>query len=183
MGIDNTIHIIFDARQSEDYGRLLGEFIEQGIDKYKFWDAIVLKDSVVKSINASHKMIVRWAKDNGKEYVVIAEQDLFFTSKNSWKYFLDNMPKSFDIYLASTYIVPISNNKICGFHCYIVHSKFYDTFLSVDDNLHIDTAVGDLGGDYHFCYPFPCLQRIGFSANNHAIVDYNKLLKEEDIYK
>lgn len=181
--MDNTIHVIFDARHSEDYGRLLGEFIEQGIDHYRFWDAVVLKDSVVKSINASHKMIVRWAKANGKEYVVIAEQDLKFTAPTSWKYFLKNKPQEFDLYLACSYIVPVTNNKICGFHLYIIHSKFYDKFLSVDDNVHIDTAMDSLDGNYIFCHPFPAIQRVGFSANNHAICDYNKLLREEDIYK
>ncbi len=182
MAVDNTIHIIFDNRHNDDYERLLGEFIIQGLTKYHFWDATVLKDSVVKSINASHKKIVQWAKDNGKEYVIVAEQDLTFTCPTAWKYFLDNIPKQFDLYLACTYIVPVSNNKICGFHLYIIHSKFYDKFLSVKDDLHIDTAMDSLEGDYIFCYPFPALQRRGFSANNHTIVDYNKILSKEDIY-
>ena len=41
----------------------------------------------------------------------------------------------------------------------------------------------DMGGDFKFCYPFPALQRPGFSANNKAIVDYNKILEPKDIYK
>lgn len=49
------LNIIYDNRHSEDYGRLLGEFMVQDIYDFKFWDAVILKDSVVKSINASHK--------------------------------------------------------------------------------------------------------------------------------
>lgn len=90
--LDNTcINIIYDNRHTaEDYSRLICEFTEQGISNYKFWDAIVLKDSVVDSISASHKMIIQYAKDNGLKKVCIAEQDLTFTCPTAWQYFLDN---------------------------------------------------------------------------------------------
>jgi len=183
MGKDSCINIIFDNRQPEDYGRLLGEFIEQGISRYKFWDAICNKDSVVKSINSSHKMIVQWAKENNLPYVIVAEQDLHFTAKGAWDYFIGKMPSEFSLYLACTYIPPISNNQVNGFHLYIVHEKFYDKFLSVPDDQHIDTAMNDIKGDYKFCYPFPALQRSGWSFNNKAICNYNSVLKPEDIWK
>lgn len=176
------INIIFDNRQPEDYQRLLDEFEEQGIKKYRFWDAVCNKNSVIESINASHKMIVRWAKENKKPFVLIAEQDLNFTCKGAWQYFLDSMPKEYDLFLSCTYIPPISNNQICGFHLYCVAEKFYDKFLSVKDTDHVDTAMNDIKGDYKFCYPFPALQRSGFSFNNREIVNYNKVLKPEDIW-
>lgn len=179
----NTLNIIYDNRQDADYGRLLGEFIEQGITDYKFWDAVCKKESVVESINASHKMIVRNAKERGLKDVIIGEQDLTFTDKGAWDYFLKNKPKEFDIYLGATYILPVSNKKICGFHLYIISEKYYDSFLSVPDDAHIDTAVCDWGGDFNFCYPFPALQKAGFSFNAKDIVDYNKNLSEEDIWK
>ena len=177
------INIIYDNRQSDDYQRLLGEFIEQDIVKFKFWEAVCDKDSVVKSINASHKMIVRWAKENKKPFVVIAEQDLHFTAKGAWNYFVSRMPKQYDLYLACTYIPPITNNQICGFHLYVVHEKFYDVFLSVPDDDHIDTAMNSRAGDYKFCYPFPALQRSGYSFNNKAVVNYNSVLKDADIWQ
>ena len=177
------LNVIYDNRHSEDYGRLLGEFIQQGITKFMFWEAKVFSDSVVRSISASHKMVVQWAKDNNMESVTIGEQDLMFTDKDAWEYYLKQMPNEFDIYLGCTYIPPISNSKLCGFHLYTVHKNYYDKFLSVDENKHIDTAVSDLGGDFKFCYPFPALQRSGYSANNKAVVDYNKILSEKDIYR
>lgn len=185
MGENNKINIIYDNRNSDDYGRLLGEFMAQSvIPKYKFWDCVIINegmDSVVRSINASHKMIVRWAKENNMPYVIIAEQDLMFTCDTAWEYFLSKMPKSFDIYLACSYIP--NNDIICGFHLYILHGRFYDKFLDIPDNQHIDTAANDLGGEFVFCKPFPALQRIGYSANNKVVVDYNKVLKDEDTYK
>ena len=133
----NTLNIIYDNRQDADYGRLLGEFIEQGITDYKFWDAVCKKESVVESINASHKQIIRYAKENNIPEICVAEQDLTFTDKGAWDYFLKNKPKEFDIYLGATYILPVSNKKICGFHLYIISEKYYDSFLSVPDDAHI----------------------------------------------
>jgi len=177
------LNIIYENRHSQDYERLIKELERQGITDYKFWDAIVLRESVVASINASHKMIVREAKERKLKSVVIGEQDLMFPAKDGWKYFIENKPTDFDIYLAATYVTPISNNIICGFHLYIVAEKFYDKFLSIPHDQHIDTAANDLKGDYKFCYPFACLQNPGFSANNSSVVNYNSVLTEQDIYK
>jgi len=179
----NTLNIIHDNRRSEKYDPLINELREQKIFSYIIHPATVLKHSVVESINASHKKIVRAAKEAGLPCVIIAEDDVMFTSVGAWQYYLDNMPQSFDLYLGCTYVPPISNNVLCGFHLYTVSKNYYDKFLSVDENKHIDTAVSDMGGNFTFCYPFPCLQRPGFSANNKAIVDYNKILEPKDIYK
>ncbi len=178
------LNIIFDNRQPDDYERLTNEFEVQGIADYKFWDAVVLKESVVESINASHKMIVKDAKERKLKEVVIAEQDLTFPANDGWDYFLRSKPNGFDIYVACSYVPPISNNILCGFHLYIVSEKFYDDFLSIPNNSHIDTAANDLKGDYKYCYPFAALQRPGFSANNPGSpVNYNSLLQPTDIYQ
>lgn len=177
------LNIIFDDRFPNDKERLIREFEEQGIEDFKFWEAIVLTDSVVDSIAASHKMIVQNAKDSGFKSVIVAEQDLTFTCPNAWDYFIGNKPEKFHLWLWGSYITPISNNQVCGFQLYVVAEKFYDRFLSVPKNQHIDTYMNELNGDYKFCYPFPALQRSGFSANNRIEVNYNSLLKDEDIYK
>jgi len=176
------LNIIFDDRQPNDYDRLLQEFERQGIRCYKFWEATVNTCSVVKSINASHKKIVMWAKEQGLPEVCVAEQDLWFPAEDGWNYYLSKKPKEYDLYLSSTYIIPIENNKVCGFHLYFVSERFYDQFLSVPDESHIDTAVGDLRGNFVFCYPFAALQNPGFSANNKSVVNYNSILKEQDVY-
>src|SRR5450631_2491154 len=96
------INVIYDNIHVEDKDRLIKEFNEQHC-YYKFWDAIIINYKPVESINSSHKMIVRWAKENKMKECIIAEQDLTFTSPNSWKYFKENKPKEFDLYLACTY--------------------------------------------------------------------------------
>lgn len=177
-----TINIIHDNRRPEKYPQFMMEFANQGISDYKVWEAVIDRPTVVEAINASHKRIVSWAKDMGLAEVCIAEDDLMFTCGDSWRYFLNSKPENFDLYLSSTYIVTEPLSKICGFHLYVVHEKFYDTFLSAPNTAHIDTVMEELGGDFKFCYPFPALQRAGFSANNMAQVNYNQNLDKKHWY-
>jgi hypothetical protein len=178
-----TLNIIHDSRMLARLEPLMEQLRNQNITDYRIWPPVDDVNSVVASINKSHKQIIKDAMDRGLEEVAVGEDDLMFTSNNSWKYFLENKPKDYSIYLACTYIPPISNNLICGFHLYVVHSSFYETFLSIPDNVHIDTHMNETGGKWVFCYPFPALQKEGWSANNKAWADYNKVLKPSDIYK
>lgn len=188
--MDIKLHILHDDRQPQKLPLLLNELSSQGITNYEIVPAIIEGNkTVVESINAGHKSIVRRAKEQGLPCVAIAEDDISFTAPDAWQYFLNQMPKEFDVYLACSYIrnlVPNTGdieNLICGFHLYILNSSYYDAFLSVPDKEHIDVAVGDLKGNFVFCKPFPCLQRAGFSANNPGEpVNYNGILKSEDIY-
>lgn len=184
--MDVKLHIIYDDRRSEKYPLLLEQLIEQGITSYELYPAIIDKRTVVESINAGHKALVRMAKENKMPFIAIGEDDLMFTAPDAWQYFLNNMPKDFSVYVAATYIVPVSNNKLVGFHCYVVNSSFYDQFLSVPDNEHIDTAICNLNSNHKICYPFAALQRPGFSANNPGdTVNYNTGcgITEKDIYR
>lgn len=175
------LNIILDSRRTERYEPLMNELKKQKISDFEIWPCIIL-DNVVKSINLSHKMIVRDAKERGLKEVAIAEDDLWFTADDGWSYYLRNKPEVYDLYLACTYCIPVSNNRVTGFHLYMVHERFYDRFLSVPDEKHIDTAMDDLKGNYNFCYPFAALQRPGFSNNNKAVVNYNAILAQEDVY-
>jgi len=176
------LNIIFDSRRQEKYEPLMNELREQGIADYKIWDCVMLP-SVVDSIAESHKMIIRDAMEQGLEKCFIAEDDLMFTCKGAWDYYLKNMPDKFSLYLGCTYVLPISNNIVCGFHLYCVYKDFYQQVLDVPRGQHIDTYMNELKGDYKYCYPFPALQRSGWSANNKMECNYNSLLKDEDIYK
>jgi hypothetical protein len=175
------IHIIHDTRMFDRYEPLLLEMQRQMVD-FRVWDIVEDRNSVVSSINKSHKNIVRWAKEKGLEEICIGEDDLYFPSEKGWEWFLKNKPTEYDLYLAATYIPPITNNLICGFHLYFIHSRFYDTFLNTPEDVHIDTYMEKLNGKYVFCYPMAALQRSCWSANNKSVVNYNAILKKEDIY-
>jgi hypothetical protein len=113
------------------------------------------------------------------------EDDVRFTNPNSFKYFLENKPKDFDIYLSGIYIGEIlednSVKSFTGFHCYIVNERFYDEYLSVPDDEHIDRALSNLG-KYYVCNPFIAIQYNGFSYNTKMDMNYDDLLRERELY-
>lgn len=184
--MDIKLYILHDDRRMEKYPLLMNELIQQGITKYEIVPAILdPKKNVIESINAGHKAIIRKAKENKLPFICVAEDDLMFTAPDAWQFFLKNIPETYDLYVASTYLFPIEANKLTGFHLYICHEKFYDKFLSASDTEHIDNAVCDLRGDYKICYPFPCLQRPGWSSNSKVEVNYQigTGVTEKDIYR
>lgn len=180
------LNIIFDSRRHEKYEPLISELSKQNICDYEIWPCLLLPD-VVQSINASHKMIVNDAKERGIDEVFIAEDDLYFPADDGWEYFLKNKPnpENYDLYLACTYIPEMPPKNVCGFHLYSVSSRFYENFLSVPDFCHIDTEMNNVGGEFVFCYPFPALQRPGFSVNNKGQVNYNSIFSQrpQDVYR
>lgn len=186
------INVIYDNRHSADYTRLILEFRKQGIgvNEYKFWEAEVYPHSVLESITASFKKIVRWGKENNLSEVTIAEQDLFFTSPNSYKYFIENKPNEFDVYVSGSYLLDnryeykaplVKVTEYVGNQLIVVHSRYYDTFLSLPDDNHIDTIQSGLG-DFYVCFPFIGLQRPGYSSNAQIEVNYNNMIPKEYIY-
>jgi len=115
---------------------------------FKFWDGIDDPTLAVHiRINRSHKKIVQWAKDKGLEMVCIAEDDIKWCDRGAWQHFLDNIPCDFDIYLggiSQAMTPPDTEGRLtdwAGMHLYIVHSRFYDRFLSSNDDIDIDRSM------------------------------------------
>ncbi len=183
----NKLHIIHDSRRIERYDPLIAELDRQGIKDYEIFPCIMF-DSVVESINASHKMLVRWAMQEERPYVIIAEDDIMFPHEKGWQWYLDNTPPIYDIYAGGNYNAferpknsgAFRTDMIVGFHLYTVHSRYYEQFLATPDDKHIDTE--QKSPLMYFCYPMAAIQRAGFSANNAAPVNYNSILNDEDVY-
>jgi len=179
------LNIINLEHRFERIENLRIELNNQNITDFKIWKGIIDKP-ICKGISKAHKQIVQYAKDNGLNEVLICEDDLQFSCKDSFKYFLDNKPKEYDIYLGNILdgvLNPDSSvNFFTGTVLYMVHSKFYDTFLSIDENKYLDTELGSKGKCF-VCVPMVACQRQGYSDNVKKIVDYSKynslpLLKE-----
>lgn len=164
---------------------LMRELQSQGITGYELWQGVYLPHSVKASINAAHKQIVEYAMLKKWENVCIAEDDLKFSSPNSWKYFLENIPQDFDMYLSMVYMGELDNDNcvkdFTGMTLYIVNKRFYETFLSVPDEEHIDRALGGLG-KFVVCNPFAALQYNGVSSNTGKYEEYDELLRNRKFY-
>lgn len=176
-------HVIVDATRPRANVTLETEMQSQGIN-WETWPIVQDKDNVVRSINLSHKQIVAYAQYYELPEVCIMEEDVMFTAPDSWQYFLSNKPVEFDLYLAGVYGLnetaynniaenpgAVEINNFAGLHCYIIRARYYSTFLSLPDNIHIDNQPGL--GVFYVCAPFAALQHPGWSANARAMVDYN----------
>jgi hypothetical protein len=159
------------------------ELERQGITTYLIWPSI--HDlSAAKGVSRAHKQIVRWAKEQELAQVTIMEDDIKFPGPNGYKWYLNNMLKNFDLYLGGIYRGEIIEGKVKDFsslHLYTISAKFYDTFLSVDESKHLDTALANLG-DYHVCYPFAAIQYSGYSDVERGPTNFEGLLKNKLIY-
>lgn len=140
----------------------------------RFWEGIIDDRGGFAGINLSFKKIVRWAKEQGLKMVTIAEDDCVFSAPGAWKYYLDQMPETFDIYSGGIYSGQIEGNRIMngfsGITLVTIHSQFFDFFLSLNENDHIDRAMGNFCFEkmYILCQPFVCFQLHGYSDNTRS---------------
>lgn len=164
---------------------LNGELTRQGITNYRFWDAVFMP-SVRASISAAHRQIVEYAKIAEFDSVIIAEDDFIGTHPNSFRFFLENEPQRYDLYLSMVFMGDLDENNMVksftGMTLYKVHSRFYDKFLSVDPNEHIDGALSEAGGAFYVCNPMCFTQRDGISGNTGKWESYENLLKNKVLY-
>lgn len=177
----NIIH----GNKPERLAPLLTELDIQGVNNYELWEGVYLPHSVKASINAAHRQIVEYAQLAGWERVCIAEDDLRGTALGAWEYYLSQMPDDFDIYLSMIYSGEIGANNVCksftGLTLYTVHERFYETFLNVNKEEHIDRALDGLG-KYVVCNPFTFYQANGVSGNTGKYEEYDSLLTGRELF-
>jgi len=164
---------------------LLKELGSQGITDFEFWPGIHDNLSAKRGINLAHKQIVEYAQLKKWSEVLIMEDDIRFCGEGAFAHYLKTKPESYDLYLGGIYLGELDeNNKtrtFSGLHCYMVHSKFYDTFLSVSDDEHLDRILSNMG-DYYVSYPFTSIQHNGKSSNTRKEENYDDLLQGRLLY-
>lgn len=177
-----TIHVICLPQRKELIEK---EFANYNITDYKLWPAIIDRMVPPRGISAAHKQIVVWAKYQGLSEVLIAEDDMVFTAKGAFEYFLEKKPEDYDLYLASVYCGKIEADNTCkdfrGMTLYFISSRFYDTFLSTPEKQNIDSALMRLG-KYVVCEQFTALQREGYSYHLKMMTRYGHYLVNRPIF-
>lgn len=166
-----TINVLSLKRRQDRRESLIAHFKEFDCN-YKIWDAPDDR-SIMPFINIcrGHKMIVADSLGNGYEFVIIAEDDMRFSCKNSFTYFIQTMPESYDLFFGCIYTGNIQDRRIThgfsGLQFYAVSRRFYETFLSVDEKKHCDVWLGEQCHKYEFycCEPFICFGQSGHSDN------------------
>lgn len=171
----------------ERYEKLMIQLAEQGITEYEIFPAVFIhKMPTHYCINKAHKAIIQTAKERGLKECLVFEDDILFTGKGAFDYYIKNKPGDYDIYLGGYYLgVPANDNTIIEFtamHCYMVHERFYDTFLSVADDEHIDGALSGKGR-YVVCDPIVAVQKNGYSYNSKQDCKFEKLIENRRVYE
>lgn len=162
---------------------------------YKVWPGVTTYKEYTshRNISLSHKEIVRDAKIKGLPKVIIAEDDIRFSSAGAWKYYLENTPKEFDLYAGVIYageVDPqtnriISTKGMSGTNTlYTISEKFYDFFLMTDESKHLDRELGRFGNikQYYVCNPMVCYQSGGYSDNHRKELTYETYLENIKLY-
>lgn len=175
------VHVIHNPARKDRFLTIKKEAKEQGLD-IRFWPAIIDETISFRGIARAHKSIVRWAKEVGLPEVLIAEDDLKFLSPTAFKNFLYFKPTDYDLYLGNIFEgqleVDNSVRDFCGLTLYMVHERFYDTFLAANEMNNFDRSLAGLG-KYIVCNPMVCSQYGGWSDNKKCYVpDYDHHLKQ-----
>ncbi len=178
----NIIHL---SKRKDRFSILQKELETQGISDFKIWEGVT-DENAIKGISLAHKQIVQYAKDLKLPSILIAEDDIKFTDLGAFDFFLKNMPGDFDLYLGGiTWGHIRKDNSITDFSgpiLYLIHERFYDIFLSIHEDYHIDRALKNRGR-FIVCNPMVAIQHDGFSDNSKRIMHYDIYLKGKKIYK
>lgn len=152
---------------------------EQGFE-IKYWPGI--KDPlnrVFVGIAQAHKQIVRWAAMERLPEVCIMEDDCYFFAPGAWEYYLSQKPEDFDIYFGGVlwgdYVEENVVRDLCAMSMYIIHERFYPTFLDLPELNHIDRSLAGKG-KYVVCDPMVVSQREGYSDNKRIWASYDQYL-------
>jgi len=110
------LHIIHLPERTDRLILLKKELEEQKIHDFQIWEGIENKEKPYRGISKPHKKIVLHAMKNKLPSVLIGEDDLKFTATGAFNFFLNNIPRDFDIYLAGiVYGKLMSDNSVDDF--------------------------------------------------------------------
>lgn len=155
-----------------------------------FWEGDDEPENVKRAITRGHKKIVQFAKDNNLPFINVAEDDILFTHKDSYKYFNEQVPEDYDLFFGLIYSGEVnSENRVMNgmsgvMTMYRVNKRFYDIFLSQPDGEHIDRGLGNFCFKFKF-YVVPeycCTQSGGYSDQLKQIMYYSEYLRGKKMY-
>lgn len=177
---EHTLHIIHDNTRIDRQELYERELAEQEIYNYHLWPAVKDERGGFFGISQAHKKIVRFAKQNKWPKVIIAEDDIRFTARGAWQYFLRNEPKDYDLYLCGIYTGDLKEDNtvedFSGLTLYMVNERFYDDFLRVTIANHLDRQLARMG-KYVVCNPFAAFQWTTYSENKQCVISHTHLLR------
>lgn len=154
----------------------------------RFWEGPTDEKISAVNINKAHKRIVADARERRLPYCCIAEDDFVLSGEGAWEYYLENIPEDYDLYLAGIYSGQIKDGRIMngwsGFTMYIINFRFYDFFLNINPQDHIDRALGNFCFEkmYWVVEPFCVYQLEGYSDNHRRATSHGAYLEKMKLF-
>lgn len=193
----HILHIPFTGIKKIDeiaeirLNNLMYELSKQGITDYSIIEGFYDPKNTKQAIHKGHRLIVELAKKQNLPFVLITEDDIVFTHPNSFNYFISQIPESYDIFSGLVYSATMEGNRIMRggsgmTSLYFISSRFYDFFLSMNVDNHIDRelALTAHKHEYYVIDKYVCTQRGGFSINRMQDgMNYDAYLEGREIYK
>ena len=177
-----TINIISLPKRTDRRTSIAKQMDLEKVTNYRIWDGVIHSQPKT-GISRAHKQIVQYAKDSNLREVVVAEDDLMWTGTGAWKYFMDHKPYDFDIYVGSYYPRAYHDADfrvfgLRGMTLYVCNSRFFDKFLSLPEQMHIDGAIAMSGAKVIVCDQFVCYQSDGYSDQRKRYAENNIIDKK-----
>jgi len=179
------LHIIHLPHRSDRLTLLNQEFETQNITAYKIWNGIIHPSNPATGISQAHKQIVRYALENGLPEILIGEDDLKFTAPGAFDYYLQQKPTEYDLYLGGISYGQLNSdntvNDFSGTLLYMVHERFYQTFLSIPEDKNLDRSLKHKG-KYIVCDPQPVIEHYGYSDHLKGYFDYSEFFEARNLF-
>lgn len=176
--------VIHDRKRMDREELMMQESINQGFEITWFPPVVGLKTTRA-NVNAAHKQVVRYAQAQGLKEALIMEDDVEFLGAGALQRFLSSKPQDFDLYLSGVYSGMVKSDGtvqgFAGMQCYIIHERYYATFLSSNERRDIDRAQGEQGR-FIVCIPFAAIQHETWSDHNGSVLDNKKHLEKYSKY-
>lgn len=183
-----TLHILHLERRQDRLQQLLRQ-LEWNKVPHRIWEGIDDPNNVKQAIVRGYKKIIQYAKENKLKEISLAEDDICFTHKDSYKYFHEQTPDYYDLFCGLIYAGTVENNRILNgmsgtMTLWKCHSRFYDHILNLPDDCHIDRECGSTAfkHKYYVCEPFVCTQSGGYSDNLRQVMYYDVYLQGKKLY-
>lgn len=172
--------IIHNPFRIDRMANIIHQALEQEFE-YRIWPHVA-DANPIRGCHLAHRAIVQHAKDFNWPSVWIMEDDVMFTTKSAAEQWLKLQPHAMDIYSAGNYGTHKYRRRgdkydlpysISGTHCYIVYQQFYDKFLSMDENEHLDVQISQTSERIVIPKLIYALQQSGYSDILQQQVNYN----------
>lgn len=193
----NNIYLINMDEHTDRLELTKKEFETAGIKNYtrfsgvKYNDGKTTQDRII-GCKLSHINIIKEAKKQNLEYVIILEDDIQFNPQ--WQTYIPNIKNFVEnnewnlFYFGGSHFKDNANRKLISdrifqvsttytTHAYMCHSNTYDFYLSLEDTMHpIDNILVDniqKKGKSYCIHPNIIWQRTGISYIQNAHRDYS----------